>query len=231
MAVFLNQLFLVFLLVEHGLCQCFKNTGCRGATVPSDDQRDCCVHRSGLSFSNAGTCRACKGTSYNTPYNKRKCCVLAVHGFRQAVYNVSEDDAIITEFALNVVGTTQSPALVVSGTVSAEADGTAGKHHLLKPVLHPYLSLITGVSDFESLQDFSVINSNVDPSTEVLLFTVNDEVTLEYEDRVLLSFTPAQANLTESLAASFEYIRDTAIINIIDNDRKWLCIDFLPLLA
>ena len=48
-----------------------------------------------------------------------------VHGFPQAVYDVDEDDTMDTEFALNVVGTTQLPALVVSGTVTAHTDGTA----------------------------------------------------------------------------------------------------------
>ena len=66
----------------------------------------------------------------------------------------------------------------------------------------------------------AVINNNDNPSTEVRLFAVNDEITLEYEDRVLLRFTPALINLIPGLASNYEHIRDTAIVNIIDNDRK-----------
>ena len=43
------------------------------------------------------------------------------------MYDVSEDDRLETEFALNVVGTTQFPTLVVSGIITFEADGTASK--------------------------------------------------------------------------------------------------------
>ena len=68
----------------------------------------------------------------------------------------------------------------------------------------------------------AVINNNANPSTDIRLFTVHDEITLEYEDRVLLRFTPAQAALIPVLESVFEYIRDTAIFNIIDNDRKCL---------
>ena len=68
----------------------------------------------------------------------------------------------------------------------------------------------------------AVINNNANPSTDIRLFTVHDEITLEYEDRVLLRFTPAQAALIPVLESVFEYIRNTAIFNIIDNDRKCL---------
>ena len=56
----------------------------------------------------------------------------AVHGFRQSVYDVDENDRLDAEFALNVVGTTQLSTLVVSGTVTAEAAGTASKWHPLR---------------------------------------------------------------------------------------------------
>ena len=50
---------------------------------------------------------------------------------------------------------------------------------------------------------------------------MDDEITLEYEDRVLLRFTPAQADFIPGLESSVEYMRDTAIVNIIDNDCKF----------
>ena len=58
------------------------------------------------------------------------------------------------------------------------------------------------------------------PSAEIRLFTANDEVTLEYEDRVLLNFDPILANLFTRLEAVGEYVRNTAIVNIIDDDCK-----------
>ena len=57
-------------------------------------------------------------------------------------------------------------------------------------------------------------------SAEIHLFTSNDEVTLEYEDRVLLNFDPILSNLIPRLEALGEYVRNTAIVNIIDNDSK-----------
>ena len=58
-------------------------------------------------------------------------------------------------------------------------------------------------------------------SAEIRLFAANDEVTLEYEDRVLLNFYPTAANLITGLEDLGEYVRNTAIVNIIDNDCKF----------
>jgi hypothetical protein len=54
----------------------------------------------------------------------------------------------------------------------------------------------------------------------VHLFAVNDEITLEYNDRVLLHFTPDDHYFIPDLQAAGQYVRDTAIVNIIDNDSK-----------
>ena len=59
------------------------------------------------------------------------------------------------------------------------------------------------------------------PSADIRLFIANDEVTLEYEDRVLLNFDPTAADLVPGLEAVGEYVRNTAIVNIIDNDCKF----------
>ena len=66
------------------------------------------------------------------------------------------------------------------------------------------------------------------PSAEIRLFTANDEVTLEYEDRVLLNFDPILTNLIPRLEALGEYVRNTAIVNIIDNDCKDIIIAVIP---
>ena len=79
-----------------------------------------------------------------------------------------------------------------------------------------------GSSDFERLIPLRFIINGDDPSTDIRIFTVNDEMTLEYDDRVLLRFTPTNVDLILVLASHFEYIRDTAVVNIVDNDRKCL---------
>ena len=63
------------------------------------------------------------------------------------------------------------------------------------------------------------MNNNFSPSTDIRLFILNDEFTLEYNDRVQLRFNPTEASVMSALASYFEYIRDNAIINIIDKDR------------
>ena len=70
-------------------------------------------------------------------------------------------------------------------------------------------------SDFERLTPISVTNSE-----EIRLFTANDVITLEYDDRVLLQFTPDNPGLIPSLEAMGEYIRSSATVHIIDNDCK-----------
>ena len=51
-----------------------------------------------------------------------------VHGFIQAEYDVSEERRLDTEFRLNVKGTTQFPRIFVTGTITAEAAGTASNN-------------------------------------------------------------------------------------------------------
>ena len=85
---------------------------------------------------------------------------------------------------------------------------------------HVYVSLSIVSSDFENLQPIGIsITSTL--SAEIRLFTANDEVTLEYDDRVQLNFDPIPADLITGLEALGEYVRNTAIVNIIDNDCKF----------
>ena len=66
-------------------------------------------------------------------------------------------------------------------------------------------------------------------TAEIRLFTSNDETTLEYDDSVILTFTPDNSALIPGLQAVGEYIRDTATVNIIDKDSK-CCISVLAVL-
>ena len=63
-------------------------------------------------------------------------------------------------------------------------------------------------------------NSGNSDSEEIRLFTRNDQITLEYDDRIKLVFTPNNPALIPALEYEGEYIRDTAIVNIIDNDSR-----------
>ena len=55
---------------------------------------------------------------------------------------------------------------------------------------------------------------------EIRVFTANDEITLEYDDRILLTYIPSDSVLITGLEAVGEYVRNTAIVNIIDDDCK-----------
>lgn len=66
------------------------------------------------------------------------------------------------------------------------------------------------------------MNIGVDSTnhTEVRFFTTNDEVTLEYDDTVTLKILSDFPGLGSSLEMFKEYLRESATVNIIDNDRK-----------
>ena len=70
-----------------------------------------------------------------------------------------------------------------------------------------------GGADYEQLVPISVTNS-----AEIRLFTTNDEITLETNERILLTFTPDSSGLIDVVEGEGEFIRGSAIVNIIDND-------------
>ena len=55
----------------------------------------------------------------------------------------------------------------------------------------------------------------------IRLFISNDDISLEYGDRVQLVFTPDNLALITGVEGLGQYIRTTAIVNIIDNDGEW----------
>ena len=63
-----------------------------------------------------------------------------------------------------------------------------------------------------------------DNNTEICLFTTNDNVTLEYDDTVILRFTPDNPAFIPDVESRGEFIRDIAVVNIIDNDSKYYSI-------
>ena len=87
--------------------------------------------------------------------------------------------------------------------------------HFVLLILHTTSSFVIGDSDFEITEPINVINS-----ADIRLFTTNDEITLETDDRVQLIFTPTNTLIIGGLESAGEYIRVNAIVNIIDTDCK-----------
>ena len=81
------------------------------------------------------------------------------------------------------------------------------------------LSNSVGNTDFYRLLPVSVSRDGA----EIRLFTAKDVITLEYNDRILLTYTPSNPDLIPGVEAEGEYIRDTAIVRIIDNDSMNHC--------
>ena len=130
---------------------------------------------------------------------------------------MAEDSRLVTDFDLNIKGTSNLSGLVITGTITAAADGTASKQHLLT-LIHFIVILVIGTSDFQTLDGIRVLGN----SANIELFTTNDEITLEYDDRISLNFSPDDANIITFVENAGEYIRDKARVNIIDNDGKFV---------
>ena len=56
--------------------------------------------------------------------------------------------------------------------------------------------------------------------TRIELRTRNDDITLEYDDTIILVFTPDEDALIEFYEGEGEYIRDSVVVHIVDKDRK-----------
>ena len=72
-------------------------------------------------------------------------------------------------------------------------------------------------NDFERLAPIRVVNS-----VDISLFATNDEITLEYNDKIELKFIPDLSGLITSLEGLGEYIRNSTTVHIIDNDCECL---------
>ena len=59
-----------------------------------------------------------------------------------------------------------------------------------------------------------------DTEAMIELCTRNDNITLEYNDTVLLLFTPEESDLIMLYESYGEYIRESMNVHIVDNDRK-----------
>ena len=57
-------------------------------------------------------------------------------------------------------------------------------------------------------------------TVDVRLFTINDDIALEYDDTVILEFKPLYPQFMEELGRKGEFIRESTVVKIIDNDSK-----------
>ena len=75
----------------------------------------------------------------------------------------------------------------------------------------------TGIPDSRNMTEHFIIEES---SADIYLFTMNNEITMDYHDTFTLKFTPEYPELFEEKEG--EFIRHTAIVNIIDNTCKRL---------
>ena len=66
-----------------------------------------------------------------------------------------------------------------------------------------------------------IVEVEGDDEAMIELRTRNDDITLEYDGTVELVFTPDEDDLIEFYEDEGEYIRATAVVNIVDNDREY----------
>ena len=74
-------------------------------------------------------------------------------------------------------------------------------------------------SDYEN---FTPLSRSGPEDTTITFTAWDDDITLEYDDRVFLTYTPESPLLIESTENAGEFIRYNATINIIDTDSKSL---------
>ena len=130
------------------------------------------------------------------------------------MYDVIEGEELNTTFGLNVKGITTLSSAIIDGIIAVGPNGTASKFDnvLTYKIVISFLS--AGFSDFEFFGQLFIRNA-----AEVFLRTIDDDITLEYEDRIQLKYN-ARLPLPSFFEATGEYMRDAVIINIIDNDRE-----------
>ena len=62
------------------------------------------------------------------------------------------------------------------------------------------------------------IPTNESEITSLTFVPRDDDITLEYDDRVTLTFTPQDPHLIDAIEAAGEFVRHRATVNIIDTN-------------
>ena len=97
-------------------------------------------------------------------------------------------------------------------------------HYQLQHVCITISSLLScahSVVILEAVSDFQPLSVQViSESTDISLVTVDDEMGMECEESIRLEFVHQFPPYVIFLASQGEFIRDTAIVKVIDNDRE-----------
>lgn len=78
---------------------------------------------------------------------------------------------------------------------------------------HYYMSLFLDRNEFELYT-----TGDNRPTT---LYITSDDLTLEYDDTVVLKFNPRSSDYVMWIESQRDFIRGTATVNIIDDDSKY----------
>ena len=66
------------------------------------------------------------------------------------------------------------------------------------------------------------------PASQIFL-ALNDDITLEYDDTVELVYEPKIQSLVAQFFDQNEFIRQTVVVHIIDNDGTFCIVDVISL--
>ena len=77
-----------------------------------------------------------------------------------------------------------------------------------------HIVFVKGLDDYDDLEHF------LEEDDEIQFFARNDEVTLEYDDNVILAFVSDFDGFVTQVEDVGEFVRNTTIVHIIDNDGK-----------
>ena len=138
-----------------------------------------------------------------------------VHGFSDASYTVIEGESLHVTFQINVKGISRFDRLSLAGDFLAKND-TASKSIFLHVPLTVFVDMVTlGLSDFEHI--FIPLHG-VTTSISFILNTIDDVISLEYNEQVILSYAPNPPVLIDLIEEAGEFIRNIAPVTIKDND-------------
>ena len=77
-----------------------------------------------------------------------------------------------------------------------------------------------GECDYECTGE---VETNYDGITVVPFVSINDDLSLEYNDKVKMIFTPYYERYIDELREKGEFVRTSAFVDIRDNDGEYFC--------
>ena len=84
------------------------------------------------------------------------------------------------------------------------------------------IAFYVSCTDLNDYDPFTPIHISSILYVPFMLQTIDDDVALEYDDRIVLTYVPENVNLFEGIEEAGEYIRNTTLVIIKDNDSRLL---------